>query len=43
MKNEWILKKMVTHRFLIEQYRQAFLKAHVKENSNAVKVVFEYD
>jgi threonine dehydrogenase-like Zn-dependent dehydrogenase len=37
------LGKMVTHRFHIEQFRQAFLAAHGKGNSEAVKVAFEYN
>ena len=37
------LTKMITHHFHIEQFRQAFLAAHGKANSEAVKVVFEYD
>ncbi len=37
------LTRLITHRFAIEQYRQAFLAAHVKSNSAAIKIVFEYD
>jgi threonine dehydrogenase-like Zn-dependent dehydrogenase len=37
------LAGLITHRFRIEQYRQAFLAAHMKANSKAVKVVFTYD
>jgi threonine dehydrogenase-like Zn-dependent dehydrogenase len=35
--------RLITHRFRIEQYRQAFLAAHMKSSSAAVKVVFAYD
>jgi threonine dehydrogenase-like Zn-dependent dehydrogenase len=37
------LAGLITHRFRIEQYRQAFLAARRKANSKAVKVVFTYD
>ena len=36
------LTGMITHRFHIEQFRRAFLAAHGKNNSAAVKVAFEY-
>jgi threonine dehydrogenase-like Zn-dependent dehydrogenase len=36
------LSKMITHRFRIDQYKQAFLSAHIKHKSSAVKVVFDY-
>lgn len=36
------LSQLVTHRFRLDQYKQAFLAAHIKENSDAVKVVFDY-
>jgi threonine dehydrogenase-like Zn-dependent dehydrogenase len=33
--------KMITHRFALEQYREAFVTARDKRTSSAVKVVFE--
>jgi len=36
------LSQMVTHRYPIDQYKQAFLSAHIKNKSNAVKVVFDF-
>ncbi len=36
------LSQLITHRFRLDQYKQAFLAAHIKENSDAVKVVFDY-
>lgn len=36
------LSKLITHRFRIEQYRQAFLTTHTKSKSAAVKVLFTH-
>jgi threonine dehydrogenase-like Zn-dependent dehydrogenase len=37
------LAALITHRFRLEDYRQALLAAHGKANSGAVKVVFDYE
>lgn len=36
------LSALITHRFQLEQYRQAMLTAHNKVKSNAIKVVFDF-
>lgn len=36
------ISHMITHRYYIDQYKKAFLSAHMKEKSTAVKVVFDY-
>jgi len=36
------LSALITHRYPIEHYKDAFLKAHFKEKSNTVKVLFDY-
>ncbi|MCJ7622602.1 MAG: zinc-binding dehydrogenase [Anaerolineaceae bacterium] len=40
--NRLDLADIITHRFPLDQYRPAFLAAHQKIKSAAVKVVFEY-
>ncbi len=40
--NRFDLSQMVTHRFRLDQYKQAFLGAHIKQNSSAIKVVFDF-
>jgi threonine dehydrogenase-like Zn-dependent dehydrogenase len=37
------LTELITHRYHLEEFREAFLAAHGKQNSEAVKVVFDYD
>jgi len=34
---------LITHRYKLEQFQQAFLAAHDKRKSGAVKVVFDYN
>lgn len=38
-----ILPDMITHRFRLEQYRQALLVSHDKDRHQAIKVVFEFN
>jgi len=34
---------LTTHRYKLEKFQEAFLAAHDKRKSGAVKVVFNYD